>query len=53
MMTGKSFRVPVGGLPNADRIMEAGVVLPCNHGMGDEHIEFVIDRLRAFLDGAR
>jgi CDP-6-deoxy-D-xylo-4-hexulose-3-dehydrase len=53
MMTGKLFRVPRGGLPNADRIMEAGVVLPCNHGMGDEHIEFVIDRLRAFLDGAR
>ena len=53
MMTGKSFRVPPSGLSNSDRIMEGGVVLPCNHGMDDAHINFVIDRLQAFLDGAR
>ena len=53
MMTGKSFRVPASGLSNSDRIMEGGVVLPCNHGMDDAHINFVIDRLQAFLDGAR
>ena len=33
--------------------MEAGVVLPCSHGMGDKHMEFVIDRLQAFLDDVR
>jgi CDP-6-deoxy-D-xylo-4-hexulose-3-dehydrase len=53
MMAGKLFRVPPSGLPKSDRIMEAGVVLPCNHGMGDMHINFVIDRLQAFLGGAR
>jgi CDP-6-deoxy-D-xylo-4-hexulose-3-dehydrase len=52
-MAGKSFRVPPRGLPKSDRIMEAGVVLPCNHGMGDTHINFVIDQLKAFLNGGR
>jgi hypothetical protein len=41
------------GLPRSHQITEAGVVLPCNHGMGDKHMEFVIDRLQAFLDGVR
>ncbi len=53
MLAGRDFRVPEHRLPQADRIMEAGVVLPCNHGMGDEHIEFVTGCLQAFLDGAR
>ena len=53
MMAGREFRVPPEGLPRADRIMEAGVVLPCNHGMGDEHIGYVLDRLSAFLAGER
>lgn len=52
MLAGRDFRVPDHGLPRADRIMEAGVVLPCNHGMGDRHIEFVTGCLQAFLDGA-
>jgi len=53
MLAGRTFRVPHDGLPRSDRIMEAGVVLPCNHGMGDRHIEFVLDRCRAFLAGER
>ena len=53
MMSGRQFRVPDEGLPRSDRILEAGVVLPCNHGMDDRHIEFVTGRLQAFLDGAR
>jgi hypothetical protein len=33
--------------------MAARVVLPCNHGTGDEHMGFVINRLPTFLDDAR
>ncbi|MEL7210190.1 MAG: hypothetical protein AAGK32_18495, partial [Actinomycetota bacterium] len=29
---GIEHRAPDGGLPNADRVMEWGVVLPCNPG---------------------
>ncbi len=28
----QAFRQPHGGLPNADRVMECGVILPINHG---------------------
>ncbi|MGA7420637.1 MAG: DegT/DnrJ/EryC1/StrS family aminotransferase [Acidimicrobiales bacterium] len=49
MLSGHNFRVPEDGLPRADRIMEGGVVLPCNHGMGDEHIEFVTGCVQDFL----
>ena len=51
MLRGVEWRVPAGGLPNADRIMEAGFVLPCNHGMEDAAIEYVTDALAALLDG--
>jgi CDP-6-deoxy-D-xylo-4-hexulose-3-dehydrase len=53
MMKGVEWKAPPDGLPHADRIMEAGFVLPCNHGMGDEHIDFVTGRLAAFLGGER
>jgi CDP-6-deoxy-D-xylo-4-hexulose-3-dehydrase len=53
MMAGRPFRLPPDGLPRSDRIMEAGVVLPCNHGMDDAHIEFVLGHLADFLAGAR
>lgn len=53
MLVGRRYRVPPAGLPAADRIMEAGFVLPCNHGMDDRHIEFVLGRLTDFLDGDR
>lgn len=53
MMAGRPSRVPSDGLPRADEIMARGVVLPCNHGMGDEHVGYVIDRCRQFLDGER
>ena len=46
----KPHRVAAGGLVNADRVMESGLVLPCNHGIDDEgirHITEVIDRFFA------
>lgn len=53
MLAGQPFRVPETGLPRADRIMESGVVLPCNHGMDDSHVGFVLDTVRRFLEGDR
>jgi dTDP-4-amino-4,6-dideoxygalactose transaminase len=44
-----TFRLPVAGLPNADAIMERAFLLPCNHGMGDSDVTFVLDQLEGFL----
>ena len=52
MLRGVRVKIPEAGLPNADRIMEAGFVLPCNHGMDDAAIAFVTDALAELLDGA-
>jgi CDP-6-deoxy-D-xylo-4-hexulose-3-dehydrase len=50
MLRGVQVKIPEAGLPNADRIMEAGFVLPCNHGMDDAAIAFVTDALAELLD---
>ena len=42
-------RVAAGGLANADRVMEQGLVLPCNHGLGDDDIEYICEVAAAFL----
>lgn len=35
------FRLPPDGLPNADDVMEQGLVLPSNHGLDDDDIDFI------------
>ncbi len=42
-------RLPVGGLPNADRVMEQGLVLPSNHGLGDDDVDSIWATAEAFL----
>ena len=42
-------RVPLGGLPNADRVMEQGLVLPSNHALGDEDIDYIWSMAEEFL----
>jgi len=49
MMKGVEFRLPASGLPNADRVMESGMLLPCGHGTTDAEREFVIDQITSFL----
>jgi CDP-6-deoxy-D-xylo-4-hexulose-3-dehydrase len=49
MMRGTNFVQPTAGLPNADAIMERGVVLPMSHALGDADIQFVLDQVEAFL----
>ncbi len=44
-----SCRVPSRGLPNADRVMEQGVVLPSSHGLSDEDIDYIWATAQDFL----
>jgi CDP-4-dehydro-6-deoxyglucose reductase, E1 len=49
MMKGRRFRTPPGGLPNTDRIMERGFLLPLSHALAPDDIQFVIDQISKFL----
>ena len=46
-------RIAPGGLPNADRVMETGLILPCNHAIDDEGIEYMCHTVDQFFSGAR
>jgi CDP-6-deoxy-D-xylo-4-hexulose-3-dehydrase len=46
---GIEHRVAAGGLPNADLVMEQGVVLPCNHGMDDDDVDYVFETAQRFF----
>jgi CDP-6-deoxy-D-xylo-4-hexulose-3-dehydrase len=43
------YRVPPGGLPNADRVFEHGITLPSSQGLDDDDIAWVADSVDAFL----
>jgi CDP-6-deoxy-D-xylo-4-hexulose-3-dehydrase len=45
----KPHRTPSGGLPNADRVMEQGLILPNNHSMDDEDCDYIGACLGGFL----
>jgi CDP-6-deoxy-D-xylo-4-hexulose-3-dehydrase len=42
-------RVAPAGLANADHVMECGLVLPCNHGIDDQGIEYISEVVDAFF----
>jgi len=42
-------RIPPGGLPNADRVMEWGLILPNNHSMTDDDCDWIGDCLGGFV----
>jgi CDP-6-deoxy-D-xylo-4-hexulose-3-dehydrase len=42
-------RAAPGGYPNADRVMEQGLVFPNHHGLTDDDIAYIGDTLDAFL----
>ncbi|MFZ2548875.1 MAG: DegT/DnrJ/EryC1/StrS family aminotransferase, partial [Candidatus Microthrix subdominans] len=46
-----TFRQPADGLPNADRVMETGLVLPCNHAIDDDGVAYICETVTAYLDG--
>ena len=43
------MRIGDGGLPNADRVMEQGVILPMNHALGDIEMGFIGDCIDAYV----
>jgi CDP-6-deoxy-D-xylo-4-hexulose-3-dehydrase len=43
------YRIGGAGLPNADRVMETGLVLPLNHAIDDDGIAFICDTAGQFL----
>ncbi|MBM3673208.1 MAG: DegT/DnrJ/EryC1/StrS family aminotransferase [Actinobacteria bacterium] len=46
---GIAHRVPVDGCPNADRVMEQGLVLPSNHAMNDDDVDYIAETVNAYL----
>ena len=44
-----AMRVDPNGLPNADRVMEWGVILPMNHAHGDEQMHYIGDLVDAYV----
>ena len=49
MMRDATYRVPDGGLPNADRVMEWGLILPNNHSLTDDDCNYIGETTEAFL----
>lgn len=45
------YRVGGDGLPNADRVMETGLILPCNHAIDDDGVAYICENVDAFLAG--
>jgi CDP-4-dehydro-6-deoxyglucose reductase, E1 len=46
---GIEARTPADGLPNTDRVMEQGLILPSNHSLSDEDIDYIWQTAEAFL----
>jgi CDP-6-deoxy-D-xylo-4-hexulose-3-dehydrase len=49
MLGGVEVRLPPGGLPESDAVMERGVLLPLSHAIDDDTLEFVIGQVEEFL----
>lgn len=49
MMKDVTFRVPADGMPNADAVMEGGMILPMSHALDDDDIDYVREQLAEFL----
>ena len=47
----RPHRVPVTGLPYADRVMEWGLILPNNHSMTDDDCHYIGECLEGFVAG--
>ncbi len=44
-----AYRQPETGLPNADHVMEQGLVLPSNHALGDDDVDYIWATAENFL----
>ncbi len=48
-MKGVTFRQPESGLPNADAVMQYGVLLSCSHALSEDDVAFVCSQIDDFL----
>jgi CDP-6-deoxy-D-xylo-4-hexulose-3-dehydrase len=46
---GVAHRAPPNGLPNADRVMEQGLILPSNHSLSDDDVDYIWTTAEAFV----
>jgi CDP-6-deoxy-D-xylo-4-hexulose-3-dehydrase len=46
---GVAHRAPEAGLPNADRVMEQGLILPSNHSLSDADLDYIWTTAEAIL----
>jgi CDP-6-deoxy-D-xylo-4-hexulose-3-dehydrase len=46
---GITHRAPELGLPNADRVMEQGLILPSNHSLNDDDIDYIWTTAEAII----
>ncbi len=53
MLRGVPVRVPPGGLPETDAVMERGVLLPLSHALDDDTVRFVAGRVRERVEKGR
>ncbi|CAB4628150.1 MAG: aminotransferase class I/II-fold pyridoxal phosphate-dependent enzyme [Actinobacteria bacterium] len=49
MLRGQEFRVPSNGLPNADRVMEWGLIVPNNHSLSDDDCNYIGECIDGFV----
>jgi len=49
MLRGREFRVPTDGLPNADRVMEWGLIVPNNHSLSDDDCNYIGECIDGFV----
>lgn len=48
----RSHRTDRQGLPNADRVMECGLILPCTHALNDDDMTYICAQIEAFFHHA-
>ncbi len=44
-----AYRQPAGGLPNTDAVMERSLILPSNHSLSEDDLEYIWTTATAFL----
>jgi CDP-6-deoxy-D-xylo-4-hexulose-3-dehydrase len=49
MLRDARYRLPEAGVPNADEVMERGVMLPLSHAIGDDEIDYITAQVAEFL----
>jgi CDP-6-deoxy-D-xylo-4-hexulose-3-dehydrase len=49
MLRGRRLRLPDGGVPRTDEVMERGVLLPLSHALGDDDIAYITGQVDDFL----